>query len=293
MPILLIDKVKQKNNGKFFLMDAQDVEYNGKSLPEAIKSGDFGNLAGKDGAKWYASTTALSAGGAAPEGAVENDMVLDKNGVVYRVDASKKLAATGVNIKGATGAQGPAGAKGEQGETGPTGPKGATGETGPQGPAGAKGETGPQGPQGIQGVKGDKGDKGDPFAIAKTFASVAAMNAGYATDGVKVGAFVMIDTGNVEDADNAKLYVKGEKAYTYVTDLSGAQGMTGPQGPKGATGEQGPQGPAGKQGPQGEQGIQGVKGETGPQGPAGAKGDPGETPTFEIREGHLIAIYNN
>ena len=82
MPILLIDKVKQKNNGKFFLMDAQDVEYNGKSLPEAIKSGDFGNLAGKDGAKWYASTTALSAGGAAPEGAVENDMVLDKNGAV-------------------------------------------------------------------------------------------------------------------------------------------------------------------------------------------------------------------
>ena len=30
MPILLIDKVKQKNNGKFFLMDAQDVEYNGQ-----------------------------------------------------------------------------------------------------------------------------------------------------------------------------------------------------------------------------------------------------------------------
>lgn len=295
MPILLIDKVKQKNNGKFFLMDAQDVEYNGKSLPEAIKSGDFGSLAGKDGAKWYASTTALSAGGAAPEGAAENDMVLDKNGAVFKVDAGKKLVATGVNIKGATGAQGPAGAKGEQGETGPTGPKGATGEAGPQGPAGAKGETGPQGPQGIQGVKGEKGEKGDPFTIAKTYDSVSAMNADASNPEVKDGSFVMI-ASTVEDPDNAKLYVKSGSKFTFITDLSGAQGIKGEkgdQGPKGATGEQGPQGLAGKQGPQGEQGIQGVKGEAGPQGPAGAKGDPGETPTFEIREGHLFAIYNN
>ena len=67
------------------------------------------------------------------------------------------------------------------------------------------------------------------------------MNSGYASDGVKVGQFVMIDTGNVNDADNAKLYVKGASAYTYITDLSGATGMTGPQGAKGATGATGPQ----------------------------------------------------
>ena len=41
MPILLIDKIKQKNNGKFKLVDAADVEYNGKGLDEAIKSGEF------------------------------------------------------------------------------------------------------------------------------------------------------------------------------------------------------------------------------------------------------------
>ena len=100
------------------------------------------------------------------------------------------------NIKGATGAQG---AKGDTGEQGPQG------ETGAQGPKGDKGDTGEQGPQGEQGPKGDKGDPGQAFTIAKTYASIAAntrsrvaMNAGYATDGVAVGQFVAIDTGNVE-----------------------------------------------------------------------------------------------
>lgn len=117
-----------------------------------------------------------------------------------------------------------------------------------KGPKGDRGETGERGPQGVQ---GPQGAKGDPFAIAKTYQSVAAMNAGFATDNVKEGQFVMIDTGNVDDEDNAKLYVKGKTAYSYITDLSGATGV---------------------QGPQGVQGQQGVKGETGPAGPAGADG---------------------
>lgn len=102
-----------------------------------------------------------------------------------------------------------------------------------------KGEQGEQGLKGDKGETGAKGDKGDPFTIAKTYASVAAMNAGYATDGVAVGSFVLIDTGNVEDEDNAKLYVKGASAYTYLTDLSGAQGIKGEQGTKGDTGAEG------------------------------------------------------
>ena len=128
------------------------------------------------------------------------------------------------------------------------GPKGDRGETGPRGVQGVRGETGERGPQGIQ---GPQGAKGDPFTIAKTYKSVAVMNAGFATDTVKEGQFVMIDTGNVNDADNAKLYVKGKTAYTYITDLSGATGI---------------------QGPQGVQGQQGVRGETGPAGAKGADG---------------------
>ena len=136
------------------------------------------------------------------------------------------------------------------------GPKGDRGETGPQGVQGVRGETGERGPQGVQ---GPQGAKGDPFTIAKTYQSVAAMNAGFATDNVKEGQFVMIDTGNVNDADNAKLYVKGKTAYSYITDLSGATGV---------------------QGPQGVQGQQGVRGETGPAGPAGAKGADGAAAGF-------------
>lgn len=87
-----------------------------------------------------------------------------------------------------------------------------------------------------------KGAAGTGFSISKTYASVAAMNAGYATDGLPEGAFVLIETGNVDDADNAKLYVKGAEAYSYLTDLSGAQGI------QGETGETGPQGPKGDPG---------------------------------------------
>lgn len=152
------------------------------------------------------------------------------------------------------------------GATGIQGPKGATGATGPQGPRGVKGDTGPQGPKGPQGMRGEG------FSIAKVYASIEAMNAGYATDGVKIGGFVIISS-DISDPHNARLYVKGTTAYTFVTDMSGAQGVKGDQGPTGA------QGPAGATGPQGIQGIQGIMGKTGPQGPQGpqgVKGDQGE-----------------
>ena len=144
------------------------------------------------------------------------------------------------------------GAKGDKGETGAAGAKGDRGETG---------AVGPQGAEGAQGPAGQKGEKGDPFSIAKVYKSVAEMNSGYAADGVPQGGFVVINTGNVEDEDNAKLFYKGTAKYEYLTDLSGAQGMTGPKGETGATGKQGPVGP------QGENGAKGDKGE---------KGEPGD-----------------
>ena len=145
---------------------------------------------------------------------------------------------------------------------------------------GAKGDTGVQGVQGVQ---------GEAFSIAKTYASVALMNSGYASDGVGVGKFVLIDTGNINDTDNAKLYVKGASAYSYITDLSGATGIQGAQGVQGiqgvkgdtgatgATGAKGDKGDTGSQGIQGIQGIKGDKGDTGAQGIQGVKGDTGAT----------------
>lgn len=123
-----------------------------------------------------------------------------------------------------------------------------------------KGATGAQGVQGVQ---------GEAFSIAKVYASVSAMNTGYATDGLTQGKFVMIDTGNVADADNAKLYVKGASTYTFVTDLSGA---TGVQGPQGIQGIQGATGATGSAGATGAQGIQGVAGATGATGATGVRG---------------------
>lgn len=122
---------------------------------------------------------------------------------------------------------------------------------------GPKGDTGAEGPQGAA------------FAIAKVYGSIAEMNGGYENDDVKQGQFVIIDTGDIEDEDNAKLYVKGVSAYTYITDLSGATGMTGPQGQKGETGAPGAQGPKGD------------TGATGPKGDTGAAGADGKS-AYEI-----------
>lgn len=216
------------------------------------------------------------------------DTIFDVNGEVFTVTAVTEAGATvgtalsGVSMKG---------------------PKGDRGETGPQGVQGVRGETGERGPQGIQ---GPQGAKGDPFAIAKTYQSVTAMNAGFATDNVKEGQFVMIDTGNVNDADNAKLYVKGKTAYTYIIDLSGATGVQGPQGVQGQQGVQGERGNVGAAAGFGAptatvdnnvgtpavtitatgdntskvfnfafKNLKGATGAAGPVGPAGAKGDTG------------------
>lgn len=117
---------------------------------------------------------------------------------------------------------------------------GAKGDTGA---TGATGETGPQGPQGIQGVQGPQGD---PFSIYKTYASISAMNADKSN--VAEGKFVIISS-NVNDEDNAKLYVKGSSDFSFITDLSGATGI---QGPQGIQGEQGPTGATGATGATGK-----------------------------------------
>ena len=146
------------------------------------------------------------------------DTIFDINGDVFTVTAVTETGATVGTALSGVSMKGPKGDKGEQGDTGERGP---------------------------QGIQGPQGAKGDAFTIAKTYQSVAAMNEGFATDTVKEGQFVMIDTGNVDDKDNAKLYVKGKTAYSYITDLSGATGVQGPQGVQGKQGVQGERGDVG------------------------------------------------
>lgn len=145
---------------------------------------------------------------------------------------------------------------------------------------------------------------GDAFTIVKTYSSVQAMEDDYNNPEVKTGQFVMIDTGNVQNEEDSRLYLKGNTEWKFISDLSGAQGIqglsayqvavqhgfegteaewlislkgekgeTGPKGDKGNTGEKGDTGERGPQGLQGERGLQGIQG---PIGPKGEKGDQGE-----------------
>lgn len=148
---------------------------------------------------------------------------------------------------------------------------------------------------------------GDAFTIVKTYPSIQAMEDDYNNPEVKTGQFVMIDTGDVENEEDSRLYLKGDTEWKFISDLSGAQGIqglsayqvavqhgfegteaewlislkgekgeTGPKGDKGDTGERGPQGLQGERGLQGVQGEQGEPGIQGPVGPKGEKGDQGE-----------------
>lgn len=148
---------------------------------------------------------------------------------------------------------------------------------------------------------------GDAFTIVKTYSSVQAMEDDYNNPEVKTGQFVMIDTGNVQNEEDSRLYLKGNTKWKFISDLSGAQGIqglsayqvavqhgfegteaewlislkgekgeTGPKGDKGDTGEKGATGERGPQGLQGERGLQGVQGEKGEQGIQGIQGPQGE-----------------
>ena len=63
------------------------------------------------------------------------------------------------------------------------------------------------------------------FSVYRTYNSIDAMNADLAN--VPEGKFVLINTNDVEQVDNAKLYVRGATSFEYLVDMSGAIGFTG------------------------------------------------------------------
>ena len=64
----------------------------------------------------------------------------------------------------------------------------------------------------------------------------------------------------------------GKTEAQYIASLKGAKGDTGATGPQVQTG---------------------ATGATGPKGEKGATGKDGQTPTFKISNGHLIAVYES
>lgn len=79
--------------------------------------------------------------------------------------------------------------------------------------------------------------RGEPFTIDKTYSSIEEMNNSFLTDDVKKDHFVVINTGNVEDEDNGKLYRKDEDGYTFIVDMSGKKGENGEKGDPGDIGD--------------------------------------------------------
>lgn len=146
------------------------------------------------------------------------------------------------------------------------------------------------------GKQGEKGEKGDPFSIAKMYTSIAEMNSDFGNTSVRSGSFVMIDTGNPEDEDNGKVFVKGATAFAFVVDMSGVAGLKGEPGDKGEKGDPGTSISISRISESdadsgsnvvtftdgktltiknGSKGSDGAKGDPGDQGIQGEKGDPG------------------
>ena len=112
---------------------------------------------------------------------------------------------------------------------------------------------------------------GDAFTIVKTYSSVQAMEDDYNNPEVKTGQFVMIDTGNVENEEDSRLYLKGNTEWKFISDLSGAQGIQGLSAYQVAVQH-------GFEGTEDEWliSLKGEKGETGPKGDKGDTGEKGE-----------------
>ena len=68
---------------------------------------------------------------------------------------------------------------------------------------------------------------GDAFTYKKEYPSIEAMEVDWGTADVKLGEYVLINTNDVEDPDDAKVYLKTQEGWKFIVDLSGMQGIQG------------------------------------------------------------------
>lgn len=221
---------------------------------------DSGNVAITANTISFLSTVANTSSSA-------GDVAFDGNLNAYAVYTDRYFYANGDVFAGGISSSG---------ATGPTGPTGYTGSRGIQG---TQGTTGATGPAGTNGYTGSRGDTGLGFSIVKSYTSVAALTADTSPTGIVTGQFAIIETGDTSNAENSRLYLWNGSAYSYVSDLSGAQGIIGPTGAVGYTGSFGATGATGVAGYTGSIGNAGTNGYTGSQGTGytGSSGTNGYT----------------
>ena len=68
---------------------------------------------------------------------------------------------------------------------------------------------------------------GGAFTYKKEYPSVEAMEADWGTADVKLGEYVLINTNDAEDPDDAKVYLKTQEGWKFIVDLFGMQGIQG------------------------------------------------------------------
>lgn len=68
---------------------------------------------------------------------------------------------------------------------------------------------------------------GDDFTYKKEYPSIEAMEADWGATDVKLGEYVIINANDVEDPDDAKVYLKTQNGWKFIVDLSGMQGIQG------------------------------------------------------------------
>lgn len=83
----------------------------------------------------------------------------------------------------------------------------------------------------IGNVRGPQGEDGSSFEFKKTYATIAAMNSDFSGTDTQTGDYVLISAASINDADNGKMYRKGNSAWIYVAKITGPAGATGPAGP--------------------------------------------------------------
>ena len=68
---------------------------------------------------------------------------------------------------------------------------------------------------------------GDAFTYKKEYPSIEAMEADWGPADVKLGEYVIINANDVEDPDDARVYLKTQNGWKFIVDLSGMQGIQG------------------------------------------------------------------
>jgi hypothetical protein len=242
MAIEIISKLKQKNNGKFKIVDLDDIDYDGNGTSaktfldkqiESIKSSTSTEVATKtaiENGKLYLlkeDDTKLDSGTVLPTGRDGQD---GRNGVDGEDGREVELNTSDSYIQwryaGTESWNNLISLSSLKGDKGDRGDKGETGAPGVQG---LQGIQGPQGEQGIPGPKGDPGRDGADGTSVKilgSYDSVDALNAAHPSGNTTGDGYIV----------NGNLYMWNGSTFKDCGPIKGDKGDKGDAGTNGTDG---------------------------------------------------------